>query len=328
MMRTRVFVGALLALTRVVAAQQPDTSFRHANASPAFATGTGPVVCVDESHANLHTVAGTYAPFAKLVRDDGYRVQSLAERWSRSALRACSVLVIANAVAAANTRDRSLPHPPALDKPELDTLVAWIADGGSLLLIADHTPFAGAMADLGLILGVEMLDAFAAPGDSGGIIAVFGVPMVSDSAWRQYAADRNVTYRPVAGAIANPGTLGSHAILRGRNESERVRWVTTFTGHAFHPSTRVQPLLIFGPRAVAGIDRPDAATFPVGGWLQGGAVEFGVGRAVVLGEATTCTAQVGGPRRVRTGMNVPEARDNAQFCLNVVHWLTSVLEGR
>lgn len=131
----------------------------------------------------------------------------------------------------------------------------------------------------------------------------------------------------MAGALAFPGSLGSHAILRGRNAAERIRWVVSFTGHAFYPSARAQPLLAFGPRAVAVLGRADAATFPVGGWLQGAAVELGRGRAVVLGEASMCTAQVGGPRRIRNGMNVPEAPDNAQFCLNVVHWLAKVLDG-
>jgi len=325
-MTTRILAVACasLAIAGSAIAQQADSSFRFAISEPAFSIGTGPVVCIDEAHANMHTATGTYLPFATLLRDDGYRVQSLTA-WSRAALQPCAVVAIANAVAPANVRDRSLPHPPAFSKPEFDTLIAWIGEGGGLLLIADHTPFPGAVGALGLVLGVGMLDAFAAPGDSGGVIAIFGTQNLSDSTWRRYATDRLIQFRSVAGALTNPGTLGSHAILRGRNDREGVRWVTTFTGHAFYASTRVAPLLIFGPRAVAGIDRADAAWFPIGGWLQAGAIEFGSGRAVVLGEATTCTAQVGGPRRIRTGMNVPEAPDNVRFCLNVVHWLTKVL---
>jgi len=66
-------------------------------------------------------------------------------------------------------------------------------------------------------------------------------------------------------------------------------------------------------------------TFPVGGWLQGGAVRVGQGRAVVLGEAAMCTAQLAGPQRMPMGMNNPLAPQNAQFCLNVVHWLSGLL---
>jgi hypothetical protein len=273
----------------------------------------------------MHTATGTYAPFATLLRDDGYQVRALASTWSSTVLQQCGVLVVANATAPVNVQDRSLPHPPAFSKPELDTLVAWINGGGSLLLIADHAPWPGAVAALGLILGVDMLDAYAAPGDSGAVIAVFGTPALPDSVWRRYASDRGLPFRPIAGALANTGFLTSHPIMRGRSSDRPIRWVVTFTGHAFHPSARVQPLLVFGPRAVAAIDRPDAATFLIGGWLQAGALEFGKGRAVVLGEASLCTAQIGGPRRIRTGMNTPEAPDNPQFCLNVLRWLTRLL---
>lgn len=323
--RTLSVACILLSFSQIAGAQQPDTSFRYVIAAPAYGINAGPVVCIDESHANLHTITGTYAPFATLLRADGYQVQGLALTWSSPALQQCAVLVVANAIATANTRDRSLPHPPAFSKVELDTLVAWISAGGSLLLIADHAPWPGAVADLGLILGVDMLDAFAAPGDSGAVIAVFGTPDVPDSAWRRYASDRGLPFRPIAGAVANPGSLASHPILRGRSAAERIRWVVSFTGHGFYPSDRIQPLLVFGPRAKAMLDRPDAATFPIGGWLQGGAVELGRGRAVILGEASMCTAHIGGPRRIRTGMNISEAPDNAQFCLNVLRWLTKVV---
>jgi len=325
--RTFSVLCALVSVSQPGTAQQADTTFGFANSAPAYVNGAGPVVCIDEAHANFHTAAGTYAPFAALLRGDGYQVRALASTWSGSVLRECAVLVVVNAIAPENSRDRSLPHPPALSKLELDTLVAWISAGGSLLLIADHAPFPGAVADLGLILGVDMLDAWAVPGDSAGVIAVFGTPEVPDTAWRQYATDRSLPFGVIRAALTNLGSLGSHAILRGRGAVESVRWVVSFTGHAFYPSTRVQPLLVFGPRAIAVLGGADAGTFSVGGWLQGGVVEVGRGRAVVLGEATLCTAQVGGPHRIRTGMNVPEAPDNAQFCLNVLHWLTRVLDG-
>ena len=50
------------------------------------------------------------------------------------------------------------------------------------------------------------------------------------------------------------------------------------------------------------------------------------GRVVFLGEAAMCTAQVSGAEKNPMGMNHPGANQNAQFCLNVVHWLDGVLE--
>jgi hypothetical protein len=59
--------------------------------------------------------------------------------------------------------------------------------------------------------------------------------------------------------------------------------------------------------------------------LQGALVYHGQGRLAVFGEAAMFTAQVAGPDRRPIGMNAPEARENARFALNVLHWLTKVV---
>jgi hypothetical protein len=260
-----------------------------------------------------------------LLRDDGYRIAELLEAWSDSALAECAMLVVANALAESNTQDRSAPYPSAFAREEIQAVAAWIQVGGGLLLVADHSPWAGAAGDLGLIFGFNMLNAYAAPSDSGAVIAVFGNAVLSDTIWIRYAAERNIPFEPIRVAMGKPGTLGRHPILEGRHESERIDWVITFTGHAMHASRQVEPLLIFGAEAVAALARPDAALIPIPGWLQAGASRFGSGRVVVLGEAAVCTAQVGGPARVPTGMNTAVAPFNAQFCLNIAHWLSGLL---
>lgn len=323
--RVAFLAGWLACVAGPLFAQQPDALYRYENRSPAYPPGKGPTVCIDEGHSNLHTLGGTYAPFATLLRDDGYQVQALTGL-TREALARCGVLVIANAIAKVNVGDRALPHPPAFDKAETETLVGWLTDGGAVLLIADHAPYPGAVAHLGLLLGVNMLDAFAAASAKSGVLTVFGTPEVPDATWRQYAEERGLKMTLFSEILTNLGSVGTHAILRGRNEQERVPWVVTFTGHAFHPSGRVEPLLVFGQRGAAALDRPDTGMFPIGGWLQAGAVRLGKGRAVILGEATACTAQVGGPRRVTTGMNTPIAPHNARFCLNTMHWLSGLLD--
>ena len=59
------------------------------------------------------------------------------------------------------------------------------------------------------------------------------------------------------------------------------------------------------------------------GLIQGGVLRHGAGKVAVFGEAAMFTAQVDeeGPM----GMNHPEAPQNAQFVLNVLHWLSGVL---
>jgi hypothetical protein len=131
------------------------------------------------------------------------------------------------------------------------------------------------------------------------------------------------------------GTMQPHAIVEGRGAHEHVDSVTTFTGQAFQITPGWQPLLVFGPDAVAGISLTQAfqrggsrdfPSFSVGGWVQGAAREWDSGRVVFLGEAAMCSAQVSGPERNPMGMNHPAAPQDAQFCLSVVRWLTGVLD--
>jgi hypothetical protein len=62
-----------------------------------------------------------------------------------------------------------------------------------------------------------------------------------------------------------------------------------------------------------------------GGMLQGAALEVGSGRVAVFGEAAMFTAQLAGKKHKPMGMNHPKASQNAQFLLNVMHWLSGVL---
>ena len=70
---------------------------------------------------------------------------------------------------------------------------------------------------------------------------------------------------------------------------------------------------------------PDTARHDVGGWLQGAVFEVGKGRVAVFGEAAMFSAQLAGPEKVPMGMNAPNATQNPQLLLNVLHWLTRVI---
>jgi hypothetical protein len=62
------------------------------------------------------------------------------------------------------------------------------------------------------------------------------------------------------------------------------------------------------------------------GRAQGIALKDGRGRVVVMGDAADLAAQLFGvdpPRKI--GMNVPGC-DNRQFALNIVHWLSGLIE--
>lgn len=315
----------------LLAQQVPDTTYRFPVSAPAFASGAGPRVCVDAAHRNFHTADGRYRPFALLLEQDGFVVAGLPAALDSAALRDCRVIVIANALA--EGQGPGYPNVPAFRQPEVDSLYAWVRAGGSLLLIADHPPFAGAAAGLAMLLGFASLDGYAGPSaESPNGVMVFGA--LDEDALRRSDEQSGIPHEQFRRTIGQPGRLADHPILRGRNEREAIRTVVTFTGHAFQPARDVQPLLVLGPEAtgvaVIGGNAREAPPeeyprFALAGWLQGGTRRIANGRVVLLGEAAMCSAQLAGAPRVPMGMNMPFAAQNAQFCLNVVHWLAGLI---
>ncbi len=310
-MNRRIALALLLSILFAPCAfaqQVPDLDFKFANPSPAYEVGHGPAVCVDAAHNNSHTADGTYKPFADLLRGDGYVVTAFAKKFSAESLGECAVMTIPNAIGDANAEDWSYPHPSAFTREELNALHTWIRDGGALLLIVDHAPMAGAASDLGTLLGVAMFDGYASSGAANSPPDIFS---------------------------SKDGTLKPHPILAGRNEKEAVQSVATFTGHPFHASKDFRPLMIFGPGSQAltvplqnfpDMPEPEWPVLAIEGWWHGATRSLGKGRVVILGEAAMCSAQLAGPEKRPMGMNHPRAAQNAQFCLNAVHWLSSVLE--
>jgi hypothetical protein len=198
------------------------------------------------------------------------------------------------------------PHASAFTRAEIDALVTWIRGGGSLLLFADHSPGAGASAGLASALGLQVFDGWARINDR-------------DDNPELYAR--------------RDGIFASHPILDGRDTRERIDVVSVTIAGAFYPSEQFQPLIKFGPAArgyvrlgelgqqLADIPESEWPRFALEGWWLGATREWGRGRIVAFGDGTACTAQRYGPGREPLGMNRPEAKDNPQFCLNLVRWL-------
>ena len=298
-----VLVAASLSARSADAQQVADTSFEPPIPDPAYRTGRGPVVLLDEAHFNFHTAEGRYKPFAELLRRDGYVVKASRLKFSGASLRGGRILVIANPLAERNQTDWSLPTPSAFTPEEVRAVREWVRGGGSLLLIADHMPF---------------------PGAAGTLAAAFGVSFSNG-----YAVDVKAQ-GPMLFKLSD-GSLKEHPITRGRSESESVTSVATFTGSAFQVEGDAQPLLVLGPSvssfltSVAGQITNETPRFPVGGWYQGAVLRFGKGRVCVFGEAAMFSAQLAGPNRNPMGMNAPVASQNPRFLLNVMHWLSGTL---
>lgn len=287
------------ATQRTFAQQIPDTEFRPPIKNPFFKPGEGPVVLIDEAHFNFHTASGRYQTFANLLRRDGYVVREMRERFSKKSLESGRILVIANPLHESNQSNWSPPNPPAFTDQEVDAVKAWVEAGGSLMLIADHLPFPGAADNLALAFGIHFNNGYAMePGHSG----------------------------PLSFTVSS-GLQIDHPILRGRNDSERVEKVVTFTGSAFQID-KGEPLMTFSQKAVSLMPKvfgqgftADTPRSSIGNWLQGAVIKVGKGRVAVFGEAAMFSAQLAGPNRVPMGMNAPDASQNPQFLLNVMHWL-------
>lgn len=301
----------LAAAPAVAQEQMTDPDFAPTVAHPAYAAD-GPVVVIDGAHHNFHTVDGRYAPFATLLRADGYRVRGGTAAFDAGGLNGVDVMVIANAGAVRE------PTGPIFTEQEITALDGWVRGGGKLLLIADHSPFGSAAEALAARFGVKMGTGYA-------------FTFTDDN------LSTNLVY---------PGeALGDHPIIGGRNGGERVESVTAYTGQSLEgpPGAAVLLPMTVGAResrdlptlqaladrlnegapAEATLAEFSAPALPA----QGLAFAHGEGRVVVLGEAGMLSAQLvrypdGRPDR-RFGMS--SAPGNARFGLNILHWLTGLL---
>jgi hypothetical protein len=167
----------------------------------AYAVGTGPVACFDESHNNAHTLADGFWPFGDLVRRDGYVIRAMAATPQQS-LADCRILVVVA---------------PRSNVAGAESIRRWVADGGSLLVIADR-------------------DARAPASD---LASAFGVTFLDDS-------PKPVTFR------ATDRSLRPHAIARGRHAKESAASVSTSAGQAMRVPSTAELVLVTTDGAVQG----------------------------------------------------------------------------
>jgi len=310
--RPTIVCGVLLVTAALSRAQQgtegqfADPDFKPAIAKPAYVR-EHPVIALDEAHANFHTVAGRYKPFADLLRADGYRVVPGTEPFTSRSLSNTRVLVISNAV---GTQFKPVDPPSAFTDAECDAVRDWVRSGGSLLLIADHTPFGATAAALAERFGVEMGKGYAWTPDPATHEPTFTIAYTHES-----------------------GLSKDHPITRG------VQKVVAFTGQSLSippggtallkfvdPSYESLPATAEADQIAFRTGKPVAAR-KITNRAQAVAFDSGKGRVVMTGEAAMFSAQVirftdqGKLVESKMGMNVP-GNDNQTFLLNIMHWLT------
>jgi hypothetical protein len=283
----------------VLGQQIADVHFNTRVEKPAYSKNY-PRVLFDEAHNNFHTASGRYKPFAELLFSDGYQVVVNRKPFAKESLKTFRVLVIANALGAEDM-DEDGADQPAFTEEEADAVRDWVRGGGSLLLIADHAPFGAAAESLAKRFNVAMSKGWVRDPDHtqpGGRALIFS---------------------------RENKLLLDHPITQGRDQTERIDRVQTFTGQALKGDEGAMSFLKLGEQAKDSPDPMSEQGVSVAGQSQGLAIKFGKGRVVMMGEAAMLSAQVTGPENRPMGMNVPGS-DNKQLVLNIMHWLTGLLK--
>jgi hypothetical protein len=290
--------------------QIADSTFDATVPRPAF-KDKHPLVVFDTAHHNLFTAFGRLKPFGVLAIGNGMRVVEDNHKISTENLQPADILVIADALGARNPLDSLADH-SALTDAECDAVRDWVRGGKSLLLIAEHAPMGAAARSLAKRFGVDLGNGYLSD------------PTLSDT---------TIGLTTLVFSRAN-GSLGDHAITRGRDTIERVTRVKTYTGESISAPEGSTVLLRVSDAATEvmlqpkfGGIVPDSAKKSAKGRAQGIALTFGKGRVVVLGEAAMLSAQrVDSPDRpsYKVGLGTTDA-DNRQFALNLLNWLGHAL---
>jgi hypothetical protein len=282
--------------------QMADPNFNAKVDQPAYKK-SGPKVLFDEAHNNFHTAGGRYKPFADLITNDGFQVVPNKQTFSLATLKGYKILVISNALGAARMNDANAKN-SAFTEEESGAVRDWVKAGGSLLLIADHAPMGSANESLSKRFGVEMSKMFTAD---------------------EQNFDKESQNPGFIVYTRDTGRLADHAVTRGRNTSEQVNRIMTFTGQSLKGPASATAFLKLADTAMDLMPGQNAKPVSAAGRAQGIAMKFGKGRVIVMGEAGMLSAQVVGPQRMPFGMNRPGI-DNRQLALNIMHWLSGLLK--
>lgn len=316
--------ASLVSLLISLAGCGPHRSLTRIGASlphtPTYRLGKGPVVLWDLGHHNFGRVESHEALRAWVSRD-GYVVRPFHGPLQQAILSEGDIVVIRLALAAVNDTHGLeqlepskwiLPTPSAFLPSEIDALANWVGAGGALLLISDHMPFGGAVADLASAFRIEISNGFAVDATA---ITHLSSESVDTAAFFMFRrAD---------------GTLSSHPVTERRTDADRIDSVATDAGCALRLPPGGESLLTLGPSAVSLLPLVSWEFYgstprqPIGGWSHGGVMRFGRGRVAIFCDAFPIWA----PESIEPGTLDEKGVQHPQFTLNVFHWLSGLLPG-
>jgi hypothetical protein len=269
--------------------QRTDVEFklpRRAFGSPA---GEKKLILVDESHANRHALGsadnpGTLRWIVAPATDAGIEVKTNSSRITSEILRGTDLLLIAGVPADAPSG--------TLTTDETSSIVRWIRDGGSLLLLTDHAPYSEAVKGLASELGVQ-----------------FTGEAVSDAAF----AD------PREPESARLVFSKSNGLLQENDLTKRVSRVITYGGQALSRAGSGTIEILRIPATAMTESGQRLNTFGRGSIDQMIAFPYGTGRVVISGETAVLTAQKKSDGS-SIGLGDPWT-SNATLAIEVMTWL-------
>ncbi len=305
---TAVALSVLIIVVSQNAAVQTDVQ------RSAYPLGEGPVVVLDLGHNNVDDPE--FPPIlAEWLTQDGYVVRQLSTHFDEDALASVDIVISKNPLSTYNLGNWSLPTPSPFSPGEIELLYNWVSSGGALLLQTEHMPLAGAAEELLSRFNFEISNGFALDERS-----------LHGYEYEAILAAGRVSFR------RSNRSLADHPITNGRTLAERVDSIVTSTGAAFRLPPDGKSLLTFGPSFVSLLPETfwefDETTprQAIGGWCQAGVARIGSGRIAVLGDSWLLRSAL---EEEDTEMGPAyEESQNTQFTLNVVYWLSGLLDGR
>ena len=267
---------------------------------PTYDSKNSPQVYIDQNHNNFHQKSGRFQPFADLLVADGYQVDSITKL---KRLNKSDILVISNPINQKNVGNWQRPIYAAFNEDEISNIKNWVKNGGKLLLIADHMPFAGASNTLSNAFGFNFCDGFA---------------NLDKEQNNQPDVFSNENKRLVSSEITD-GTLGG-----------KLDAITTFTGSSFTIPKEAKGIFKFlkedvclAPEIAWQFNETTVSTNLKDSY-QGAILKYGQGKIAVFGEAAMFTAQTitNNSGVFKVGFHSSQAPNNIQFIRNLMFWLS------
>lgn len=282
--------------------QKPIEGIKIENVSPAFAKGEGPALYLHRS-VSPYVQRGSFDPFLQLAQSDGYQTFYLDEPVTKEILSKVNLFVIANAYTSDYINYSTLDAPSVYSDDEIALIKNWVKEGGRLLVLADHSPFAGGTIKLASEFGFTYMTGNALSKNSlSSLVKVHIDSKISDGSLSTHPITNGSTGRaPVSHFYA----FGGQAIIL----PDGAKNLITIPDH-------FETMLGFSPsREFYTAPRIDS-----GGLSQGATLEYGKGKLIIMGETGGFTAQTS-PDGVTFGFEEPSADENKEFILAALRWL-------